>query len=371
VHLGVESSPTLGLSGIVMGMMVLAAYFAPKVRINYFYLVFIFPGVLAFPMWMIAAWYVAWNVVDHLYWRDWSSINYVAHLAGALVALTLAITAFRQKRHWADELILEERAIKDVDTKWIEKFRQVTAMPVVLYLVLIGYLWALAMFVEFMSAYSVPVLIGLPIVVALVAYYRSYQASNTPDRTRFRDAMEDLKAHRFGFAVPAMTKLAEGGYTPAQVELAKLYEQGKGVPKIYNKANEWYRRAAQSGNKEAQYLLGLMMLQGRVVYSDKTEPIKWFEKSAKQGAPEAAMSLAHYYARGRGGETDNEKACQWYHRAGVLYLQQRRFEDVDVTIKEIRSLDPDYEHLPALENEFARQTAQHSLSDYDGGEIAK
>ena len=100
-----------------------------------------------------------------------------------------------------------------------------------------------------------------------------------------------------------------------------------------------------------------MMLQGRVVYSDKSEPVTWFEKSARQGVPEAAMSLAHYYARGRGGETDIAKACAWYYRAGALYLQQRKFEDVDVTIKEIRSLDPGFENLSELENEFARLTA--------------
>ena len=357
VHLGVESLPTLGLSGVVMGMMVLAAYFAPKVKINYFYIVFIFPGVLAFPLWMIASWYVAWNVVDHIYWRDWSQVNYVAHLAGALVALVMAITIFRKKRHWADDLMLDERAIKDVDEKWITRFRQVTAAPVVLYLVLIAYLWLLAMFVQFMSAFSVPILIGLPIVAALYAYYRSYKESHTTESVRFRKAMEHINAHHFGLGVPAIKALAEGGYTRAQVELAKLFERGKGVPKLDNQAGQWYRRAAESGNKEAQYCLGLMMLQGRVVYSDKSEPVTWFEKSARQGVPEAAMSLAHYYARGRGGETDIAKACAWYYRAGALYLQQRKFEDVDVTIKEIRSLDPGFENLSELENEFARLTA--------------
>ena len=367
VHFDYESVPTLGLSGVVMGMMVLAAYFAPKVKVNYFYIVFILPGVMAFPLWAISAWYVAWNVVDHIYWRDWSQVNYAAHLGGALVALVMAITVFREKRHWADDLMLDERAIKDVDEKWITRFRQVTAAPVVLYLVLIAYLWLLWMFVEFLSAFSTPILIGAPIVAALVAYYRSYKESHTTESVRFKKAMDHINAHHFGLGVPAIKALAEGGYTRAQVELAKLFERGMGVPKLDNQAGQWYRRAAESGNKEAQYCLGLMMLQGRVVYSDKSEPVTWFEKSARQGVPEAAMSLAHYYARGRGGETDNEKACNWYHRAGVLYLQQRRFEDVDVTIKEIRSLLPDYEHLSALENEFARYTAQHSLGDSAGG----
>lgn len=354
VHLDVEAGPTLGLSGVVMGMMALAAYFAPKVKINYFYIVFIFPGVLGFPLWAIAGWYIGWNVIDHLMFRDWSYVNYVAHLGGALVALTMAITLFRDKRHWADDLLLDEPAIKDVDERWITKFRQYTAAPVVLYLVFMTYMILLMIFVWFMSTYTLQILIVLPIAVGSYYVYKSRRESNTPDSARFKKAMDDLANSNYRIGVEAIAALAERGYTRAQVELAKLYEQGKGVPKLDNKAGQWYRKAAEGGNKQAQYYLGLMMMQGRVVYQRKEEPLEWFEKSAKQGVPEAAMSLAHYYARGRGGQFEPGKACDWYHHAGKLYAQRGQLEDLDVTVKEIRSIDPEYPHLAALEAALAQ-----------------
>ena len=35
-------------------------------------------------------------------------INYTAHLSGAALGLTLGITVFRRKRHWAQALLFEE-----------------------------------------------------------------------------------------------------------------------------------------------------------------------------------------------------------------------------------------------------------------------
>jgi membrane associated rhomboid family serine protease len=361
VHLGTESVPTLGLSGVVMGMIALVAYFAPRVKINFLWVFFFFgvplyPAVISFPALGVAGWYVAWDVAAHLLFRDWSPVNYVAHLAGVLVALVLGITVFREKRHWAQDLLLDEPALKQVDDHWLTRFRQITAVPAVLYFATIAYLLLLGLFVWFMSLYSVPLLMVAPILSGSYYVYRSHKESNTPDSVRFKQAMDDMVSSRFGMGLPAMMKLAEGGYTRAQIELAKLYEQGRGVPKLDSKAAEWYRRAAESGNSHAQYCLALMMMQGRTVFHRKEEPIEWLEKSARQGVPEPAMSLAHYYARGRGGEREPEKACHWYHHAGKLYLQQGRLQDLDVVVKEIRSVDPDYEHLPALEAALKRES---------------
>ena len=44
--------------------MTLAAYFAPKVKIKFFYFYFLFFGVLSWPLWSVAAWYVFWNLWD-------------------------------------------------------------------------------------------------------------------------------------------------------------------------------------------------------------------------------------------------------------------------------------------------------------------
>jgi membrane associated rhomboid family serine protease len=483
VHFGTGSLPTLGLSGMVMGMMVLAAYFAPRVRIDYFYILIVLPGVQAFPLWMVSGLYILWNVAD-IYAGGWSPVNYVAHLAGAIVALMLASTLFRSKRHWADEFLLEERRNNVLDSSWIEKLRQWTMVPLVVFVVAVAYLWLLQLLIQLMSDYSVqvliitpfaiaswylytsyrehkdtdqarmratrgprhqattpfptepairyqqdatsgvtrfetkrdtsqvashpvfneptvriadkrsprtvrrrataraapflvaiamgvavwiliqlistytaPVLIGVPIVIVCWSLLNLLKGHATTDSARFKKAMADIANRRVKKGIDAITQLAEGGYTRAQVELAKLHELGNGVLKLPDKASQWYRRAAESGNAEAQYRLGVMMLHGQTTYQQKEEPLEWLEKSAKQGLPEAAMSLAHYFARGRGHETDIANACAWYHRAGELFLRQRRFEDAEVTIKEIKSLDPTFDQLSELENNFARLTS--------------
>ncbi len=114
---------------------------------------------------------------------------------------------------------------------------------------------------------------------------------------------------------------ARGGNTFAQFELARAYEQGRGVPRDPAQAAKWYRRAAEStvemqftppasgpdaaygqtipshegrrwpGLAEAQYRLGLMYLEGRGVPQDRAQARKWLERAARQGYPEAVARL--------------------------------------------------------------------------------
>ena len=49
---------TLGLSGIVMGMMGLFAYLLTKGKIKCYYFFFIIFGSIAIPGWMLAVWYI-------------------------------------------------------------------------------------------------------------------------------------------------------------------------------------------------------------------------------------------------------------------------------------------------------------------------
>jgi membrane associated rhomboid family serine protease len=73
-----EGGAALGLSGVVMGFMTLAAYFSPPVKItrSIFYFFFLFFGFLSCPLWSVAAWYVFWNIWDYLFWRDWVAIGF-------------------------------------------------------------------------------------------------------------------------------------------------------------------------------------------------------------------------------------------------------------------------------------------------------
>ena len=106
VNLGQTPTPSLGLSGVVMGMMALFVYFVPRARINFFYWFIIRFGTLAIPGWLVGLWFLGGDIYDSLV-RTASHTNFVAHLGGALTGLLLGLLLFRQKRHWAQELVLE------------------------------------------------------------------------------------------------------------------------------------------------------------------------------------------------------------------------------------------------------------------------
>lgn len=57
-------------------------------------------------------------------------------------------------------------------------------------------------------------------------------------------------------------KAAEQGNSDAQFKLANIYEEGQGVQQSFEKAVEWYEKAAILGNAEAQLKMGIMYEQG-------------------------------------------------------------------------------------------------------------
>ena len=133
-----EGGSSLGLSGVVMGMLTLAAYLAPKVKIKFFYFYFLFFGVLSWPLWSVAAWYVFWDLWNNHFWREWSNTNYAAHITGAAMGLILGLTLFREKRHWvAEHLVVDEPALKDDNQSWLYKFNILAATPVVTFFVFV------------------------------------------------------------------------------------------------------------------------------------------------------------------------------------------------------------------------------------------
>jgi membrane associated rhomboid family serine protease len=106
VHLGQTPSPSLGLSGVVAGMMALFIFFVPRARINFFYWVIIKVGTVGIPGWLVGLWFIGGDMYDNIV-RTASTTNFIAHLGGAAVGLLIGLLLFRQKRHWAQELVIE------------------------------------------------------------------------------------------------------------------------------------------------------------------------------------------------------------------------------------------------------------------------
>jgi membrane associated rhomboid family serine protease len=87
---GVEAAlPTVGLSGIVFGMMAMLATMAPWIKIRCLFWLIIFFRVIRLPALLLAAWYIGWNFYDMQTIGDKSHINYMAHASGAACGVVL------------------------------------------------------------------------------------------------------------------------------------------------------------------------------------------------------------------------------------------------------------------------------------------
>src|SRR5262245_21375918 len=71
-----------------------------------------------------------------------------------------------------------------------------------------------------------------------------------------------------------LLKTAEAGDARAQLELARAYEDGKGVAQDDARAVEWFRKSAEQGNAQAQNSLGVMFALGRGVPRDREEAVR-------------------------------------------------------------------------------------------------
>ncbi len=115
-------------------------------------------------------------------------------------------------------------------------------------------------------------------------------------------------------------KAAEQGYAPAQHELGELYSKGVGVEQDYKKAAEWYEKAAEQGYAAAQYEMGKLHQKGLGVEQDYTKALEWYRKAAEQGYAIAQFAIGIVYEEGVLVSQDFSKAAEWYWKAAVQGL---------------------------------------------------
>ena len=64
----------------------------------------------------------------------------------------------------------------------------------------------------------------------------------------------------------ALKKDAEKGDAQSQNDLAVCYELGEGVEQSFEKAAEWYKKAAKQGHEDAGYCLAVARAYGNALY---------------------------------------------------------------------------------------------------------
>lgn len=108
---------------------------------------------------------------------------------------------------------------------------------------------------------------------------------------------------------------AEGGSAQAQIELGRIYLNGREVKADPYRAVYWYRMAANQKDPRGQAALGWMYDTGKGVFKSPEQAQKWYLKAARQGHASAQFRLGRLYEEGKGSEQDIENARYWYSKA--------------------------------------------------------
>ena len=107
--------------------------------------------------------------------------------------------------------------------------------------------------------------------------------------------------------VRVLEQLWQRGFSLATYQLGKCWRDGQGVLPDDERAELWFRRAADAGYDFAQYALGkLLQSQNRM-----DEAVSWYEKAAAQENTCAAYRLGKLYLEGKDVPKDVRKAVAY------------------------------------------------------------
>ena len=101
----------------------------------------------------------------------------------------------------------------------------------------------------------------------------------------------------YATAVQWFSRSAAAGNSLGQNNLGGMYRDGLGVPRDYSRAITFFRAAAQQGNAGGQVNLGLMLMQGQGTRADMVQAYMWFDLASQQGVAQAVSYRNQVRAR--------------------------------------------------------------------------
>lgn len=138
------------------------------------------------------------------------------------------------------------------------------------------------------------------------------------DQNRIRTEMvENLKAYavyKMGMYEEAFAKwesLAKRGNAQGILNLANMYQAGKGVPRNLEKALEWYRVGGEQGDPQCLYNVAKAYEAGLGTPADAAKSYHYKQRAAEAGSSQAQVEVAK--ALKANGKTD--RALYWFQRA--------------------------------------------------------
>jgi TPR repeat protein/beta-lactamase regulating signal transducer with metallopeptidase domain len=101
----------------------------------------------------------------------------------------------------------------------------------------------------------------------------------------------------------------------AQLAIAEMYDQGRGIAADPVKALNYYKLAAVAGHPDAQNALAIYFYAGEIVEKDLMVARRLFSVAAEQGQADAMHNLALMNIKGEGGNVDLVTAYVWLNLA--------------------------------------------------------
>lgn len=113
-----EPWPTLGFSGVVMGMIGLSAYLMPKAKIRVFWWYIVLWKTFYVPAWILAIAYIGLDTWEMLTANDFQGINVVAHVAGGFAGYLYGYFWLRDRKEETREELAEEIATMKMEKQF-------------------------------------------------------------------------------------------------------------------------------------------------------------------------------------------------------------------------------------------------------------
>ncbi len=122
-------------------------------------------------------------------------------------------------------------------------------------------------------------------------------------------------------------KVADKGYPYAQHSMVRVYMNGIGTEKNFQRAFEYCKSAANQGNIKAKKLLALSFYDFLMIELEADSPkvLKWTEFAAGLGNDKAQYYMGMAYMTGKGAEKNLSKAIKFFE----LRVNNRNARNID------------------------------------------
>ena len=116
-------------------------------------------------------------------------------------------------------------------------------------------------------------------------------------------------------AIEWYKKSSEMGYGEATENIARMYDEGRGVSVDHGTANYWYEIAVAKGNISAAVGLGYNYQRGRGIDQDLEESYRLYLFAAENGSKVGAYDVGILYKNGTGTPQNYAEAFRWFEAA--------------------------------------------------------